>query len=141
MQTKGTLPEIRKTIVMNASIEKVWKAVSTSEGMAAWWMPSTLEPIMGRDFTLHAGHFGDSPCKVTEVDPPNKIGFDWGRDWHLTFELKTIAENQTEFTLIHSGWEEDKLTEFGQPHAVIREVMNDGWECIVKENLPKLIEG
>ncbi|QYR23294.1 SRPBCC domain-containing protein [Paenibacillus sp. sptzw28] len=78
----GFIPEIRKTVVLNAPIEKVWKAVAASEGIAAWWMANTFKPIVGSEFILHAGHFADSPCKVTELDPPNRVGIDWGDDWH-----------------------------------------------------------
>lgn len=134
------IPEIRKTIVLNAPIEKVWKAVATSEGIAAWWMGNTFEPVVGYEFILHAGQFGDSPCTVTEIDPPNRVGFNWDKDWHLAFELKALEDGKTEFTLIHSGWDSEKVTAFGQPHAVIREVMNGGWESIVKENLVKYVE-
>jgi uncharacterized protein YndB with AHSA1/START domain len=139
MQTQGTLQEIRKTIILNAPIEKVWNAVSTSEGIAAWWMPSTFEPILGREFILHAGEFGDSHCKVTELDPPNRVGFDWGKDWHLAFELKKL-DGKTEFTLIHSGWDAEKVTEFGQPHSVVRGFMDSGWEKIVNEKLPSYLD-
>ena len=140
MHTQGTLPEIRKTVILNAPIEKVWKSVSTAEGLAAWWMPSTFEPILGHEFVLHAGQFGDSPGKVTELNPPNRLGFNWGKDWQLAFELKTLEDGQTEFTLIHSGWDADKLTEFGQPHTVIREVMNGGWEGIINKSLVNYVE-
>ncbi|WP_050183600.1 SRPBCC family protein [Domibacillus robiginosus] len=140
MQTKETLPEIRKTVVLNAQIEKVWRAISTSEGIAAWWMPNTFKPIVGHEFILHTGRFGDSPCKVTELDPLNRVGFDWGKDWHLTFELKKLEDNKTEFILIHSGWDPEKVTEFGQSHSVIREIMDGGWEKIVKEMLLKNVE-
>ncbi|WP_054954653.1 SRPBCC family protein [Paenibacillus dakarensis] len=135
------IPEIRKTVVIQAPIEKVWKAVSTAEGLAAWWMESTLEPAAGQEFILHAGQFGDSPCKVTEVEPPHRLGFHWGKDWHLAFELKELDREKTEFTLIHSGWDASKMTEFGQPHAVIREVMNGGWESIINQNLVAYVEG
>jgi uncharacterized protein YndB with AHSA1/START domain len=140
MQTQGTLPEIRKTVVLNAPIEKVWKAVSTSEGIAAWWMPNTFEPAVGCEFVLRAGAYGDSPCKVTEVEPPHRVGFDWGKDWHLTFELKALAEGKTEFTLIHSGWDAAKSTEFGQPHTAVREIMSDGWEQIKDGALVRYVE-
>jgi len=139
MQQQGTLPEIRQTILLNAPIDKVWKAVSTAEGIAAWWMPSTFEAVLGKEFVLHAGPFGDSPCKITELDPPNRVGFDWGKDWHLTFELKQVAD-KTEFTLIHSGWDAEKVTEFGQPHTVVRGMMDGGWVKIVHEALPAYIE-
>lgn len=131
MNTQNALPEIRKTIVLNATIEKVWNAVSTSEGIAAWWMANTFEPTIGKDFVLHAGPYGDSPCTVTELEPPYRVGFDWDKDWHLTFELKEVSDGQTEFTLIHSGWtaEQEKT----------RVTMNDGWENIVNNKLPAYI--
>ncbi|RYL93447.1 SRPBCC domain-containing protein [Sporolactobacillus sp. THM7-4] len=140
MHKQETLPDIRKTIVLNASIEKVWNAVTTAEGIASWWMPNTFEPVMGKEFVLHAGNFGDSPCKITELDPPYRVGFDWGKDWHLAFELKKLEDGKTEFTLIHSGWDANKSTEFGQPHTRVRGVMDGGWEKIVKEKLPTVIE-
>jgi len=133
------MPEIRKKIVLNAPIEKVWKAVSTSEGIAAWWMPNTFTPEVGHEFLLHTGQFGDSPCKVTEIDPPNRVGFNWGKDWHLEFELKQLGE-KTEFTLIHSGWDPEKTTEFGQPHSIVQGIMDSGWDKIVNEKLPSYLE-
>lgn len=104
------------------------KAVSTSEGIAGWWMPSTFEPVSGHEFVLHAGEFGDSPCKITELDPPNHLGFEWDKDWHLTFELKKLEDNRTEFTLIHSGWYTEEVTDFVQPRTAIREHMKGGWK-------------
>ena len=127
-----SLPEIRKTIVLTASIDKVWKAVSTSEGLAAWWMPNTFEAVMGKEFVLHAAEHGESPCKVTELDPPYRVGFDWDKEWHLLIELKELAADKTELTLIHSGWTEEK--------AHVYNIMNGGWEKIVKERLPAYIE-
>lgn len=140
MKTNKMLPEIRKTVILNAQIEKVWKAVSTSEGIASWWMPNSFEPILGHEFILHAGQFGDSSCKVTEISPPTRIGFNWGEEWHVTFELEELEDGKTEFTLIHAGWDSEKVTEFGQPYSAVREIMNSGWEKIVKEKLPKCIK-
>jgi len=139
MQEKKMLPEIRQKILLKAPIEKVWEAIATSEGIAEWWMPNTFEPILGHKFFLHAGQYGDSPCKVTELVPQSRVGIKWSKDWHLTFELKEI-EDKTEFTLIHSGWDAEKVTEFGQPHIVIRDVMDSGWEKIIKEKLPSVID-
>lgn len=132
--------EIRKTVVLHAPIEKVWKAISTAEGLARWWMQSTFQPILGHQFVLHAGPYGDSPCTVTELEPMTKVGFDWDKDWHLTFELRDLGDGSTEFTLIHSGFDPDKSTAFGQPHTVVRNVMDGGWEKLVKESLPTYVE-
>lgn len=136
-----TLPDIRQTLVLKAPIAKVWQAVSTAEGIAAWWMPNDFEPVVGHEFHLDAGPYGKSPCKVTVIDPPHKVAFDWGKDWTLAFELKAIADDQTEFTLIHGGWDADQATEFGEPHAVVWERMAEGWAGIGKERLAPYVEG
>ena len=135
------LPEIRKTIVLNAPIERVWHAVATAEGLAGWWMTSTFEPVIGHNFVLHAGPYGDSPCTVTELEPMHRVGFDWDNDWHLTFELTDLGDGTTEFTLIHSGFDAGKSTRFGQPHHVIRDMMAEGWERHVSVNLRDYVAG
>ncbi len=126
---------IRHSSLFNAPLQKVWKAVASSEGISAWFMPNDFEPEMGHEFSLHTP-YGISPCRVTELDPPNRLSFTWGEDWHVTFELKEL-EGKTEFTLIHAGWDEKKVTETGESHAVIRERMDHGWREAV---LPRLKE-
>ena len=129
MSTQGQLPDIRKTIVIDApvEIEKVWKLVATSEGLASWWMPNTFRPAVGEPFVLRLGPYGESPCTVTELDPPHRGGFRWGRDWHLSFELKERKDGKTELTLIHSGWDAEKTTEFGPPHTMVYNILNGGY--------------
>jgi uncharacterized protein YndB with AHSA1/START domain len=129
--TQGVLSDIKHTLTLNAPIRKVWDAVATSEGLAAWFMPNDFQPVEGHEFHLNAGQFGMSPCKVTEVNPPYRLSFDWGKDWAITFEL-TERDSQTELTLIHSGWDADKVTEFGQTHALVRGNMDMGWGGLVK---------
>lgn len=138
MQNTNALPDIRQTRLFNAPIEKVWKYVSTSEGLASWFMPNDLVPVEGHEFQLNAAQFGMSPCKVTEVDPPHRLSFRWGKDWTLTFELKE-QEGKTEFTLIHSGWSADQVTEFGAPHQVVRGNMEQGWAGLA-DKLGKTVE-
>jgi uncharacterized protein YndB with AHSA1/START domain len=126
------LEDIKYTLVYNAPIDKVWKAVATSDGLAAWFMPNDMQPVEGHEFHINAGPFGMSPCKVVNVAPPHQLSFRWGKDWTLTFELKDLG-GKTEFTLIHSGWDAEKVTEFGKPHTPIRENMNSGWAGLVKK--------
>ncbi|WP_248928857.1 SRPBCC family protein [Paenibacillus hamazuiensis] len=136
--SQGTVPDIKQTIVLHAPIQKVWNSVATSEGIAAWFMPNTFEPELGKEFTLTDPNFGTSPCKVTELDPPRRLAFTWAKDWVITFELEE-QDGKTQFTLIHSGWDADKVTEFGMPHPMVRERMNQGWSQIVLR-LQKLVE-
>ncbi|OXM82408.1 SRPBCC family protein [Paenibacillus rigui] len=134
----GAIPDICQTIMLQAPIQKVWDAVSTAEGIAAWFMPNTFEPLLGHEFTL-TSPYGISPCKVTELAPPNRLAFDWGKDWHVSFELEEV-DGMTRFTLVHSGWSQDSVTEVGAPHSEIRERMNHGWETAVLPRLQKLVE-
>ncbi|MGG6313204.1 SRPBCC family protein [Paenibacillus macerans] len=126
----GKLSDIRHTILLNAPVSRVWDAVATSEGIAAWFMPNNFQPIDGYEFTLNAGPFGESPCKVTLLDPPRRLSFNWGKDWTLTFELEEKG-GQTEFTLIHGGWTVDQVTEFGETHELVRDRMDEGWAGLV----------
>ncbi|GAB7386272.1 SRPBCC domain-containing protein [Bacillaceae bacterium] len=136
----GKVPDIRKTAVFNAPIEKVWEAVATSEGIAKWFMPNDFTPKAGHAFTLQSP-FGPSPCKVLELEPPNRLSFSWGDGWRVTFELKEL-DGKTEFTLIHSGWGEPDEIIPGphETHAVIRNRMDKGWDQIVNEKLRKAVE-
>ncbi|BBH24578.1 hypothetical protein Back11_59230 [Paenibacillus baekrokdamisoli] len=128
--TEQSLPDIRHTLVLQAPISKVWEAVSTSEGIAAWFMPNDFQPIEGHEFEINAGPFGMSPCKVIEITPQTRMAFEWGKDWKITCEL-VDQDGKTEFTLIHSGWNADTITEFGQPHTIVRGFMDQGWNGII----------
>jgi len=133
------LPDIRRTITVKASIERVWAAVATSEGLAAWFMPNDLEPRVGHTFHIDAGHWGSSPCEVTVVEPPRRLAFRWDKDWTITIEL-TELQGSTEVTLIHSGWGAEGETRFGEPHTVVRERMSNGWVGLLN-SLKKQLEG
>jgi len=134
----GTIPDIVQTLVLEAPLQKVWEAVATAEGIAAWFMPNDFQPLAGHAFTIFSP-YGDSPCVVKELDPPNRLVFSWGKDWVVTFALKEL-DGKTEFTLIHSGWSEGTATEVGESHTVVRDRMNLGWGSSVLPKLRKYVE-
>lgn len=137
-----TLQDIKQTVIFEAPIQKVWAKVSTSEGIALWFMPNDFEAKEGHEFHVQSP-FGPSPCKVLEVDEPNKISFSWDTDgWIVSFLLKDLGE-KTEFTLIHGGWKspDTVLPKANEKSSVIRERMNYGWVDIVNERLKKVVEG
>ncbi|WP_449538845.1 SRPBCC family protein [Ferdinandcohnia sp. Marseille-Q9671] len=126
--------DIKQTIVIDAPIQKVWELVSTGEGIGTWFMPNNLEPKEGHEFHIQSP-FGPSPCKVLEVDPPNRLTFSWDTDgWFVEFLLKEI-EGRTEFTLVHGGWKdsEEKVEKAQRSAAEIRETMNSGWTGILEK--------
>lgn len=129
----GKVQDIVQKVVIHAPIEKVWKKVATSEGIAAWFMPNDFQLEEGHGFHLH-GPFGPSPCKVMEVDPPTKLTFTWDLDgWVVSFLLKEMDSDMTEFSLIHAGWKESDKTvaKANEKVSVIRDRMNGGWEQII----------
>ncbi|WP_425415454.1 SRPBCC family protein [Peribacillus loiseleuriae] len=134
-----TLQDIQQTVVFDAPIQKVWDTVSTSEGIASWFMPNDFQAQVGQEFHLQSP-FGPSPCKVIELDPPNRLSFTWDEDgWVVSFILKEI-EGKTEFTLIHGGWKSPDyiLPKPNAKSSVIRESMNQGWTGIL-DKLRKIV--
>lgn len=142
MENNKTVEDIKKIVIFEAPIQKVWDVVSTAEGMSSWFMPNDFRAIVGHEFHIQSP-FGPSPCKVLEVDEPNRLSFSWDTDgWFVTFMLKEIG-NKTEFTLIHGGWNESNeiVPKAKAEAAEVRERMNGGWEAIVHEKLRKVVEG
>lgn len=136
---QGKLEDVVKTVMLKAPIAKVWDAVATAEGIAAWFMPNTFQPVLGHEFHLNAGPFGQSPCKVLELDPPRRLVFSWDKDWTVTFQLEETDEG-TKFTLTHGGWDADTATAFGEKHTVVRARMAGGWVGILQK-LVQVVEG
>lgn len=135
-----TLQDIKQTVVIEAPIQKVWEQVSTAEGIAAWFMSNDFLAEVGHEFHLHSP-FGPSPCKVTEIDPPNRLSFTWDTEgWFVSFILKELGE-KTEFTLIHGGWKQrdDLMDKANEKASIIHGRMSGGWIRII-ENLRRTVE-
>ncbi len=130
-KVQSTLPDIQRTVTMEASIKKVWNAISTSEGLASWLMPNNFKLEMGYEFTFQSQPKGEWDgivhCKVTEIIPLERIGFTWcggGLEQYVSFDLVKLEENKTQLILVHSGWTEE--------NKMLREVMYDGWGYITE---------
>ncbi|MED3690959.1 SRPBCC domain-containing protein [Peribacillus butanolivorans] len=139
---QNTLQDVKKTVILEAPIQKVWGTVSTAEGIASWFMPNDFQPKVGHEFHVQSP-FGPSPCKVLEIDAPHRLSFSWDTDgWIVSFILKEL-DGKTEFTLIHGGWKEPDtiLPKPNEKSSIIRDRMDHGWEQIVNQKLKKAVEG
>ncbi|MFJ7755365.1 SRPBCC family protein [Peribacillus muralis] len=142
MDKQHALEDVKKTVMLEAPIQKVWDTVSTAEGIASWFMPNDFQPKVGHEFHVQSP-FGPSPCKVLEIDAPHRLSFSWDTDgWIVSFHLKE-HDGKTEFTLIHGGWKqpESVLPKANEKSSAVRDKMAYGWDQIVHERLKKAVEG
>lgn len=109
--------ETEKTIAFECDLpqapEKVWRALTVPELVAAWLMPNDLTPEEGARFTLNGPpeEGGDVACEVLDIEPERLIRYSWrdeearrlDLDSTVTFELARTAVGGTHLRIVHSG--------------------------------------
>jgi uncharacterized protein YndB with AHSA1/START domain len=95
--------------------EKVWRALTVPEILAAWMMPNDISPEAGSRFTF------DKPeapieCEILEAEPEKLLRYSWreraelGRDRSaafdstVTFVLARTASGGTHLRIVHDGF-------------------------------------
>lgn len=100
-------------------IERVWAYLTESEKRGTWLAAGTMEPFPGGKVELHfrnsdlSGHVETTPEKyrdhaggssqhgqVTAWEPPRRLGYTWGGNSEVTFEL-TQQEADVLLVLTH----------------------------------------
>jgi uncharacterized protein YndB with AHSA1/START domain len=115
---------------INASPARVWARISAPEGIARWWAPGDIAPVVGHEFTMDMEKWGQIPCKVIDVVPNRKLAYTFD-----DFELHwTIIEKEDGciLRLEHKGFDLSK-----PKHRFAHENMSVGWRTLV---LPRLAE-
>lgn len=109
-------------------IGRVWEAVATSRGLAAWLMPNDFEPRVGCRFQLRwkkvVGWRGWVDCEVLRLEPPHHLAFSWQGDskhrkTEVSFRLEPVPEG-TRLEFEHSGFQ-------GIGGLLSRWMMTNGW--------------
>lgn len=83
-------------------IEKVWRAVTTSEHLGQWF-PSPVEVDLRPGGEMRFSAFEGAPGAagtVESIDAPRRLTFAWGAD-RVTFELAPNGDGTT-FALVHT---------------------------------------
>ena len=130
----------------NASIERVWKAITDIDQMKQWYMPalSDFRPAVGFEtkFTIeHEGNVWPHLWKVTEVIPNKKISYEWRYEGFpgnslVTFELKPAGAG-THITLTHTGLETFRGDKYP---GLAPENFNKGWTQLIGTLLKEFVE-
>ena len=103
------MAEIRHNIVIKATPEKIYQAITTQEGLANWWAKqTTAKPDVGFVNTFTFGTFRNE-MKVILLNPNKKVEWkcinsieEW-MDTNISFDLEE-KEGRTLLRFTHSGW-------------------------------------
>lgn len=109
--------EIRREVVIEAQIERVWKAVSSPEGIAGWFGDITeVDTRPGGAARFGWSDNGDVfEAVVVTVEEPVRFAYRWALEAHKPLEesLNTLVEftleprgSGTHLTLVESGFSE-----------------------------------
>lgn len=117
--------------IYNAPVERVWRALTEPEQIAAWFVPfSDFKPEPGFEFTFMGVTKEGTPkkhlCRVIEAVTNVKLSYSWRYegfpgDSLVTWELAQDGD-RTKLTLTHAG-----LETFPAEPAFARENYEKGW--------------
>jgi uncharacterized protein YndB with AHSA1/START domain len=114
--------EIRQAVIVECDLEeppeKVWRALTVPELVAAWLMPNDIRPEIGRRFTFNreGATGGNIACEVLAAEPNRLIRYSWRgeeaerngedrpSDTVVTFVLTETETGGTHLRLVHSGF-------------------------------------
>lgn len=124
------------------SPERVWRALTTPEELAAWLMPNDFAPIVGHKFQFRVkpqwGWRGIVDCEVLEVDPPRRLTYTWQGDpkYRVTTVTWTLtpAEGGTRLVLEHCGFR-------GVGGMLLKWMLGSGWKRMFRTSLPDVLDG
>lgn len=107
------MTKIKKEIVIDAPIERVWEYLVDKDKLASWMMKVDSPPAPGQTFRFvsepQEKWDGVIVCRVKEMDPPRKFVFGWehnviGGETVVSITLEAEGSG-TRLTLVHDGWE------------------------------------
>ena len=110
-----------KAVVVSASVDQVWDAWTTREGIVSFFAPDAqVEARVGGPFQIYfdpgaaAGMKGADDMRFLALQPKKMLSFDWNAPPSLPetrqqrtlviMRLEALGEKSTRVTLHHVGW-------------------------------------
>lgn len=111
---------VRRSIRINAPVEKVWQAITQPEYISRWFGRTELDGVgVGASGTMTFPDYGSIPLRVEEWDEPRRVAYRWNNDDALgmlpdrvqekgstvfTFTLDEV-DGGTRLDVVESGFE------------------------------------
>ncbi|RWN34322.1 MAG: SRPBCC domain-containing protein [Mesorhizobium sp.] len=94
--------------------EKVWRALTVPELLAAWMMPNDISPEIGNRFAF-AGTRAPIECEILDAEPEKLLRYSWREqpgdaarqgplDSTVTFTLARTVSGGTHLRIVHDGF-------------------------------------
>lgn len=123
---------IRKEILIDAPVARVWEHITDSKKIASWLMPNDFEATVGREFFLDCKDTGKISCNVKEIVPLQKLVYSFQSKVTQVETLVTITlareGKNTRLTLVHTGWDALPPDQQG-----VADNFDAGWGGMLKE--------
>ena len=135
-----------KEVLLNASVSKVWKAITDKDDMKEWLFDllKDFKPEVGFEFQFKGkgkkGQLYLHLCKIIEVIPGKKFSYSWRYEKYpgnsfVTFELFEEG-GKTKLRLTHEG-----IESFGTDNPdLARESFDEGWTYFIGTAIKEFVE-
>lgn len=141
---------IRREILIDARVERVWTVLTEGRHLGAWFgdAGATIDLRPGGSLVCHWHEHGTIEAVVTIVEPPHRFGFRWagplasrpspGNATDVTFTLTSEGE-RTRLRVVESGFED--LAVGAEQRARYLAGNTEGWEFELDELRRYLAKG
>lgn len=127
------MPDIHHALLINAPAEIVYKALTSQEGLSAWWTPqTTAEPELNSvaRFTFGSGYFKE--MRITNLTPDKRV--EWiciaGAEEWIGTTLSFQLENANRETLLTAHPElTDQIEQQSGGNGTVLIFHHDDWKA------------
>ncbi|MCZ8545000.1 SRPBCC domain-containing protein [Mesorhizobium qingshengii] len=112
--------------------EKVWRALTMPDLLAAWMMPNDIRPEIGNRFAF-AGPGAPIECEILDAEPERLLRYSWRErpqqgdaarqdplDSTVTFTLARTISGGTHLRIVHDGFARTAMPAFTMAGAGCR---------------------
>ena len=125
MQSRSPDRTIRGEITVNASVDEVWDAWLTEQGVKSFLAPAcSIDARIDGPYEIYfdleaeRGQLGSEGARILALEPKKMLSITWDapphlsevrKQWtHVVVRLKETPRGETKVTLTHDGWGEGK---------------------------------